>query len=76
MERRDVLAASLQRGGQSVDADLGVPEDEQPIEAVVLVQLDERGDLVLLGDEVDELADRLDRAQVRPHGDVRRVRAS
>ena len=40
----------------------------------MLVELDEGGDLVLLGDEVHELADRLDRAQVGPHRDVRRVR--
>ncbi len=60
--------------GQSVHADLRVAEDEEPIESVALVELDERRDLVLLGDEVDELADGLDGPEVRPHGDVRRVR--
>ena len=60
--------------GQPVHADLRVAEDEEPIEPVALIELDERRDLVLLGDEVDELSHGLDGPEVRPHGDVRRVR--
>ena len=76
MEARDILAPPLERGGQPVDADLRVAEDEQPIEPELIGQLEERRDLVLLRDEVDDLADRLDRLEVGTDGDVGRDRAS
>src|SRR4029450_11628208 len=68
VECRNVLAAALQRRGQSGHADLRVAEDEEPIEAVSLIELDERRDLVLLGDEVDELAGGADRPRGRARG--------
>src|SRR5687768_4319772 len=73
MQRRDVLAAPLQGGGQAIDSDLGVAEDEEPVEPELVGQLEERRHLVLLGHEVHELADRLDRPEVGPHGHVRGV---
>ena len=76
VEASDVLAAPLERGGQPVDPDLGVAEDEEPIEPELLGQLEERRDLVLLGDEVDDLADGLDGLEVGTDRDVGRDRAS
>ena len=70
VQRRDVSALAGQDGGQPVHPDLGVTEDEEPIEPELVGQLGERRDLVLLGDEVDQLAHRLDGPHLRPHDDV------
>ena len=76
VEAGHVLAAPLEGRGQPVDADLRVAEDEQPVEAELVGQLEERRDLVLLGHEVDDLADGLDRLEVGADRDVGRDRAS
>ncbi len=65
-----VLAAALQRRGQAIDPDLGVAEDEKPIEPELVGQLEQRRDLVLLRDEVDHLSNRLHRLEVGPDRDV------
>src|SRR5438552_86339 len=75
VQRGHVLSAPLQRRRQPVDADLRVAEDEQPIEAERLGQLEQRANLVLLGDEVQELPHRLDGLQLRTNRDVRRIPA-
>ena len=64
VQASDVLPAALERGGQPVDADLRVAEDEEPIEPELVGELDERLHLVLLGHEVHDLTDGLDGPQV------------
>jgi len=56
VQRGHVATLAGEDGGQAVDPDLGVTEDEKPIEPELVRQLGERRDLVLLGHEVDELA--------------------
>src|SRR6185503_8591380 len=70
VQRRHVAPLAGQDGGQAVDPDLGVTEDQEPIEPELVGQLGERRDLVLLGNEVDQLAHRLHGPHLRPHDDV------
>ena len=60
-------------GGQPVDADLRVAEDEEPVELELLGDLEQRRDLVALGDEDDDLAHGLDGPLLRPDADAGRV---